>query len=89
MLATGLWMMHLSWPITTGWIRAALGLWGVGIVALVSSVMVVHRQIRLFDTEGPAAASYRRTSRLGRALGAGTGMVVVAILYLMIFKPGA
>lgn len=89
MLVTGLWMVHLSWPMTTQWIRAALVLWGVGVVALVSSVVVLHRQIRLFDTEGPASASYRGTSLLGRALGAGTGIVVVGILYLMIFRPGA
>src|SRR6266536_718578 len=25
MLVTGLWMVNLSWPLTTGWIQAALG----------------------------------------------------------------
>ena len=46
-LATGLWMVHLSWPMTTEWIRAALALWGVGIVVLAVSLAVLHRQIRL------------------------------------------
>jgi uncharacterized membrane protein len=89
MLATGLWMVDLSWPMTTGWIRAALVLWVVGIVVLAISLAVLRKQIRLFDAEGPASASYRRVSLLGRALGAGVGLVVVVILYLMIFKPGA
>src|SRR6266498_4037039 len=34
MLATGLWMVNLSWPLTTPWIRAALALWGIGIAIL-------------------------------------------------------
>jgi len=46
-LVTGLWMVHLSWPMTTEWIRAALALWGVGIVVLAVSLAVLHRQIRL------------------------------------------
>jgi len=87
MLATGLWMVHLSWPMTTEWIRAALVLWGVGIVVLAIFLAVLHMQIRLLDTEGPASASYRRVSLLGRALGAAVGLVVVVILYLMVFKP--
>jgi len=88
-LATGLWMAHLAWPMTTGWSRASIALWVVGIVVLAISLAVLHKQIRLFDTEGPASASYRRVSLLGRALGAGAGLVIVGILYLMIFKPGA
>ncbi|MGB5082842.1 MAG: DUF2269 family protein [Burkholderiales bacterium] len=89
MLATGLWMVDLAWPMTAGWIRAALALWGVGVVALAISLAVLHKQIRLFDTERPASASYRRASLLGRALGAAAGLVVVVILALMVFKPGA
>jgi uncharacterized membrane protein len=89
MLATGLWMAHLAWAMTTGWILAAVILWAAGAVVLSISLAVLRRQIRLFDTEGPASASYRRTSLLGRVLGAATGLVVVAILYLMVFKPGA
>lgn len=87
MLATGMWMVHLSWPMTAGWIRAALAVWGVGTVALAIYLAVLHRQIRLFDAVGPAAASYRRVSILGRALGGAVGLVVIGILYLMVFKP--
>jgi uncharacterized membrane protein len=88
MLATGLWMVHLSWPVTTRWIEAASALWGAGAVALAISLAVLRKQIRLFNAEGPASDSYRRVSLLGRVLGAGTGLVVIVILYLMVFKPG-
>ena len=81
-------MARLAWPMTTGWILAAVILWAGGAVVLSISLAVLRRQIRLFDTEGPGSASYRRVSLLGRALGAATGLIVVAILYLMIFKPG-
>lgn len=87
-LATGLWMVHLAWPLTSRWILAALALWGGGIVILGLFLAVLHRQSRLFDTEGPASASYRRTAVLGRALGGGFGLVVVVILYFMVFKTG-
>lgn len=87
MLATGLWMAHLSWPLTTIWIRSALVLWGAGAVLLALSATVLHKQIGLFNTEGPTSSAYRKVSLLGRALGAVTGLIVVIILYLMVFKP--
>ena len=88
-LATGLWMVNLSWPLTTRWIQAALGLWGIGIVLLSISLVVLHKQIGLFEAEGPASRSYQRVSLLGRGLGAALGLVVIFILYLMVFKPGS
>jgi uncharacterized membrane protein len=87
MLVTGLWMVNLSWPLTTKWIQAALALWGIGIVILGGSVAVLHKQRALFDTKGAASAPYRRRSLLGRGLGGAVGLVVVVILYLMVFKP--
>lgn len=89
MLVTGLWMANLSWSLTAEWIQIALALWGIGMVILVIFVAVLRKQTGLFETEGPASLSYRRVSLLGRGLGAGTGLVVIIILYLMVFKPGA
>jgi uncharacterized membrane protein len=88
-LVTGLVMVNLSWPLTTEWIQAALSLWGIGIVMLSVFPVVLRKQLRLFEAEGPAAASYQRVSLLGRALGAAVGLVVILILYLMVFKPGS
>jgi uncharacterized membrane protein len=87
MLATGLWLVHLSWPFSTVWIQAAMGLWAVGLVLFVLSLFFLHKQIQLFETEGPASSRYRRISLMGRGLGAGGGLVVVLVLYLMVFKP--
>jgi uncharacterized membrane protein len=85
MLLTGLWMVNLSWPLTTKWIQLALVLWAVGLVILGLSLAAVQKQWRLSDK--PSSTAYRRIASLGRALGAGVGLVVVAMLYLMVFKP--
>ena len=89
MLATGLWLVHLSWSLTMGWIQAALVLWGVASILLPSALAVLRKQITLLETTGPASVSYRRMSLLERLLGAGVGLVVVVTLYLMVVKPGA
>jgi uncharacterized membrane protein len=88
MLVTGLWMVNLAWPLTTKWIQGAMGLWAVGIADLLIFLAVLRRQLRLLEAEGPTTAAYQRISLLGRGLGAGLGLVVITILYLMVFKPG-
>lgn len=87
MLGTGLWLAHLSWSFTVKWIQAALGLWTLGALMFSMSLVLLHRQISLFETTGPASVAYRRISILGRLLGGGAGLVVVAIVYLMVVKP--
>jgi uncharacterized membrane protein len=87
-LASGLWTAHGAWPMTAPWIRAAMALWGVGLLALAASLAAVRRQARSFESDGPASPRYRRIAWAGRALGAATGLVVIALLYLMVFKPG-
>ena len=82
-LATGLWMVSLSWPFTAGWIQLAIGLWVVGVVCLGCSLAALRRQRQLHGTEGSA---YARSAFASRASGAAFGLVVVAILYLMVFK---
>ncbi len=86
-LATGLWMVDVSWKLTAHWILGALALWGAGLVLLGIFLAVLRRQIRLLEAEGPGSRAYRRVSLAARALGAGAGLAVVAILYLMVFKP--
>jgi uncharacterized membrane protein len=87
-LVTGLWMVNLSWPLATKWIQGALVLWAIGITVLAVFLAVLRKQRRLLETIGPASSSYQRVSLLGRGLGAGLGLVVLTILYLMVFKPG-
>ena len=87
-LATGLWMVRLSWPWTTHWVLAAVVFWGVGLALVSLFLVVLGKQRRLLEAGGPSSPSYHRTSCLGRGLGAAAGLVVVVVLYLMVFKPG-
>jgi uncharacterized membrane protein len=86
-LATGLWAASLAWPFTATWIQLALGLWVGGIVILGWSLTTIRKQRRLHTTEGHASALYRRASIVSRTSGGAFGLVIVAILYLMVFKP--
>jgi uncharacterized membrane protein len=88
MLVTGLWMVNMSWPLTTKWVQAAMALWAVGIAILTSFLAVLRKQLRVLETEGSTSAAYQRVSLFGRGLGAGLGLIVVVMLYLMVFKPG-
>jgi uncharacterized membrane protein len=87
-LVTGLLLVRSAWPLTTRWVQEALALWAVGITVLACDLVVLRHQERLLESRGPGSASYRRASLLGRGLGAGLGLVVLIILYLMVFKPG-
>jgi uncharacterized membrane protein len=87
MLATGLWMMSLGWPSTAKWIQWTLGLWVVGVASVAWSLASVRKQRRLQASEGYASVQYRQTSIASRVSGAAFGLVVLAILYLMVFKP--
>jgi uncharacterized membrane protein len=87
MLATGLWLAVQSWNLSLPWIQGAIALWGLGAVLLGVYPVVLRRQIAVFEALGPASARYRRLSLLGRALGAGGGLVIPIILYLMVAKP--
>jgi uncharacterized membrane protein len=82
--ATGLWMASLAWPFTTRWLQLALGLWVVGIACLGCSLAVLRKQRRL---RGAGGHAYARYAVIGRASGAAFGLAVIAILYLMVFKP--
>ena len=87
MLATGLWMASLAWPFTVRWVQLALGLWVAGIASLGWSFAAVRKQRRLHTTEGYASGQYARASIASRVSGGAFGLVVVATLYLMVFKP--
>jgi uncharacterized membrane protein len=86
-LATGLWMASLAWPFTAKWLQLALGLWFGGIASLGWSFAAVRKQRRLHATEGGASPRYVRASIVSRVSGGVFGLIVVATLYLMVFKP--
>jgi uncharacterized membrane protein len=87
MLATGLWMASQAWTFEVKWIQAALVLWAFGLAMLGASLLSLEMQRELLDEQGVASAPYRRAALLARGFGAGGGLVVVAILFLMVAKP--
>jgi uncharacterized membrane protein len=87
MLVTGMWMGHLASLLDAHWAEAAMNIWGVGALFLACSLIVLRKQIRLIESEGPASPAYRRIALLGRLTGGGVGLVVVTILYFMVIKP--
>ncbi len=87
MLATGLWMASSAWPFTARWLQLALALWIVGIASLAWSLAALRKQRRLHTSEGYDSAQYVRASFASRVSGGVFGLVVVATLYLMVFKP--
>ena len=84
LLATGLWMVGRAWPFTAGWVQMALGLWALGLVSLGFTLATLRRQRRLHGTEGSA---YAVSAFASRASGAAFGLIVIALVYLMVFKP--
>jgi Predicted integral membrane protein len=87
MLATGVWLVSLSWSFTANWIQCALALWVIGVLPLASSLLLLGEQRQALDTAGPTSASYQRISRASRVVGGSFGLVVVLIIGLMVFKP--
>ena len=87
MLVTGMWMGHLASLLDAHWTEAAMNIWGIGALCFAGFAALLHRQIRLFESAGPASAAYRRVALLGRLMGGGAGLVIVTILYFMVLKP--
>ena len=87
MLVTGMWMGHVANLLDARWTETAMDLWGIGALFIAFSLVVLRRQIRLFEAEGPDSPSFRRAANVGRLLRAGAGFVVFVIIYFMVFKP--
>ena len=90
LLLSGLTMVfvgHLS--LTTFWIGAALVLWLVAVVlGLLLYTPTLRRQIQALENQGPESAEYRSLASRGTVAGIATSVVVLAIIVLMVFKPG-
>jgi uncharacterized membrane protein len=87
MLVTGVWMANLVWPFTALWLQLALALWVVGIAGLAWSIAAVRKQGRLHVCDGSRSARYRRAALMSRVAGGSFGAVILAIIYVMVFKP--
>lgn len=95
-LAFGLWLVHLGdWGYGAGWVDAAIGLLVAAAVlgGLGGQAPKRARQLaaRLASEGKPLDDELRRRldDRAALALNYGSGLLVVAILVLMVWKPGA
>jgi uncharacterized membrane protein len=90
LLLSGLIMVFVGGiPLTTFWISAALVLWLVAVaVGLFLYTPTLRRQIQALEASGPESAEYRALDRRGTVVGIAVSLVVLAILVMMVFKPG-
>ncbi|MFN2587537.1 MAG: DUF2269 family protein [Actinomycetota bacterium] len=91
LLVLGIWMTLIGpWELTTFWIAAALGLYAVvAVVAIAVYSPALRRQIRLLEAGEGRSAELAALSRRAGAAGALLGVLVVAIVFLMVTKPGS
>jgi hypothetical protein len=60
----------------------------MGAVAIVFYSPTLRRQIAAYEAQGPDSAEFVALGNRGRILGAVLGVIVVAIIVLMVVKPG-
>ena len=89
---TGVWLaLERGYPLTEGWLLLSLGLYGlVGAcwLPVVWLQMRMHRMAQTArDTDQPLPARYHRYARWWFALGWPAFAGVLAIFWLMVFKP--
>jgi uncharacterized membrane protein len=91
LLLSGLTMVfvgHLS--LSTFWIAAALLLWLIAMgLGFLLYTPTLRRQIEALAGGGPESVEYKALTRRGTVVGITTSIVVLAIVVLMVFKPGA
>jgi len=89
LLFTGLAMAFIV-PITltTPWLLTALTLYVIAtIIGMAGFVPIFKKQIRLLEREGIDSPNYKAAEKQGRVPGIVTGVVVIAITFLMVVKP--
>ena len=89
LLITGLLMVFTGpWSLTTRWIDAALVVYVIIILLGVFGYTPALRdQIKALEAEGPDSAAYRSAANRQNVIGIIFIVPVLAILYLMVFKP--
>jgi len=90
LLITGLLMVFTaSLSLTTPWLLTALVLYVIVLlVGLLGYTPTLKRQIAALDAEGFSSAAYQALARRGTLLGIVLAVLVVAIVFLMVVKPG-
>jgi uncharacterized membrane protein len=95
-LVFGLWLVHLGhWGFTAGWVDGALGL--LLVVAVLGTIggqrpkQARTLATRLAAEHAPATAELRALlhDRMTQAINYSSAILLLAIVLLMVFKPGA
>jgi uncharacterized membrane protein len=90
LLALGLWMVAIGpYDITTPWIVTGLVLYVVvTLLAITLYSPTLRRQIALLETGAGGSAEFAALSKRAGLLGPLLGVLIVAIVFLMVVKPG-
>jgi uncharacterized membrane protein len=90
LLITGLAMIWVSgYPFHTPWLELAFALYIVMFfLGLFGYTPTLKRQIAALERGGISSPEYQAAAARGRLLGALLGVVVIAIVFLMVVKPG-
>jgi uncharacterized membrane protein len=78
------------WKFETPWLAIAIGLY-VALAAVGFGLFspTLSRQIRVYETDGAASDEFVALGRRSRVLGLLLAVIVLAIVSLMVLKPGA
>jgi len=89
LLITGLLLVVTGpWSLTTRWIDAALGVYVIIILlGVFGYTPALRNQIKALEAEGPDSAAYRSAANRQNVIGIIFIVPILAILYLMVFKP--
>jgi uncharacterized membrane protein len=88
LLVTGLIMAFTTYSITLTWILIGLGLYAVmAVLGAVVYSRTLTRQIETLDAEGPSSAAFRALSARAAAVGIFLGVIAIAVVFDMVFKP--
>jgi uncharacterized membrane protein len=74
---------------TTFWVAVAIGLYlAMGAIAILLYSPTLKRQIAAYEAGGPQSSEFRALGARGRMIGIILAVIVIAIIVLMVVKPG-
>lgn len=81
---------NAGFSLSTPWLAAAITLY---VIALVIAAILITPNLRTalnaLESGGPESAAYKAAMAKGRTMGIAISLVVLAIVFLMVAKPGA
>ena len=90
LLVVGIVLVLMRWEFTQFWIYAAIGLYVLmGAVAFLLYSPTLTRLIASYESSGSETAEFAALSGRSRTVGMALAVIVVAIIVLMVVKPGA